>query len=224
MKLALFADIHSNLEAITACLEHAQALGADRYAFLGDLVGYGADPVAVLDLIERLRGRRRRGRARQPRCGGASDARSTHSTPTPRPRSTGRGRSLATSSAPFSRAFRSPSGTTTFCSSMRARPRPSGRSTSPAGARRNKASRAGNAGYIFCGHVHEPKLYYMGADGRPMPFRAGPRDPDPDRHASPMAGHRRLGRPAARPQQQGVLCAGRPRARAADFLSRGLRP
>src|SRR5260221_9939237 len=53
MKLALFADIHSNLEAITACIAHAQALGADRYAFLGDLVGYGADPVAVLDLIER---------------------------------------------------------------------------------------------------------------------------------------------------------------------------
>ena len=53
MKLALFADIHSNLEAITACLAHAQALGAERYAFLGDLVGYGGDPVAVLDLIER---------------------------------------------------------------------------------------------------------------------------------------------------------------------------
>src|ERR1700716_4413557 len=52
MKLALFADIHSNLEAITACLDHAPALGADRYAFLGDLVGCGADPVAVLDLIE----------------------------------------------------------------------------------------------------------------------------------------------------------------------------
>src|SRR5471032_3246060 len=53
LKLALFADVHSNLEAISACLAHAQALGADRYAFLGDLVGYGADPVAVLDLVER---------------------------------------------------------------------------------------------------------------------------------------------------------------------------
>ena len=52
MKLALFADIHSNLEALTACLAHAGAIGADRYAFLGDLVGYGADPVAVLELIE----------------------------------------------------------------------------------------------------------------------------------------------------------------------------
>ena len=28
MKLALFADIHSNLEAITACLAQAQALGS----------------------------------------------------------------------------------------------------------------------------------------------------------------------------------------------------
>src|SRR5207237_5694511 len=31
---------------------HASALGAERHAFLGDLVGYGADPVAVLELIE----------------------------------------------------------------------------------------------------------------------------------------------------------------------------
>ena len=54
MKLALFADIHSNLEALTACLEHAKPQGAERYAFLGDLVGYGADPVAVLEVIERF--------------------------------------------------------------------------------------------------------------------------------------------------------------------------
>jgi predicted phosphodiesterase len=52
MKLALFADIHSNLEAMTACLAHARAMGAQSYAFLGDLIGYGADPVAVLDQIE----------------------------------------------------------------------------------------------------------------------------------------------------------------------------
>src|SRR4051812_33075554 len=52
MKLALYADIHSNLEALTACLLHARNLGAERYAFLGDLVGYGADPVAVLNVIE----------------------------------------------------------------------------------------------------------------------------------------------------------------------------
>jgi diadenosine tetraphosphatase ApaH/serine/threonine PP2A family protein phosphatase len=29
---------------------------------------------------------------------------------------------------------------------------------------------AGDANYIFCGHVHHPKLYYSGPDGRLMPF------------------------------------------------------
>ena len=39
--------------------------------------------------------------------------------------------------------------------------------------------RAGNAGYVFSGHVHEQKLYYMGAGGRPMPFRPVPGTPIP---------------------------------------------
>ena len=51
--LALLADIHANLEALEACLLHARVRGATRYAFLGDLVGYGADPAAVVDLIRR---------------------------------------------------------------------------------------------------------------------------------------------------------------------------
>ena len=48
MKLALLSDIHANIQALDACLEHAQAAGAQRFALLGDLVGYGADPVAVM--------------------------------------------------------------------------------------------------------------------------------------------------------------------------------
>ncbi len=52
MKLALLADIHSNLEGLTACLEHAREQGVDGVAFLGDLVGYGADPAAVIDLVQ----------------------------------------------------------------------------------------------------------------------------------------------------------------------------
>ncbi len=39
MKIALLADLHSNLEAVTACLAHADGEGVDRFAFLGDLVG-----------------------------------------------------------------------------------------------------------------------------------------------------------------------------------------
>lgn len=54
MKLALLSDIHANLQALEACLQHAQAQGVDRIALLGDLVGYGAAPGAVLTRVEAL--------------------------------------------------------------------------------------------------------------------------------------------------------------------------
>jgi diadenosine tetraphosphatase ApaH/serine/threonine PP2A family protein phosphatase len=54
MRIALFADIHANLEALEACLAHAEASGAQRLVFLGDLVGYGADPKAVLARVRPL--------------------------------------------------------------------------------------------------------------------------------------------------------------------------
>ncbi len=47
--IALLADIHGNREAMTACLADAERRDADRYVFLGDLVGYGADPGWVTD-------------------------------------------------------------------------------------------------------------------------------------------------------------------------------
>lgn len=58
MQLALISDIHSNLEALRACLARARSLGADRYACLGDMLGYGADPAACLDVIMGLPGLR----------------------------------------------------------------------------------------------------------------------------------------------------------------------
>ena len=54
MKLALLSDIHANIQGFEACLAHARVLGVDQIALLGDYVGYGADPVAVLDLAMRL--------------------------------------------------------------------------------------------------------------------------------------------------------------------------
>ncbi|MBR0679881.1 metallophosphoesterase family protein [Roseomonas eburnea] len=50
MRLAILADVHGNLEAFRACLAHAKERGAERIVLLGDLVGYGADPEAVLEL------------------------------------------------------------------------------------------------------------------------------------------------------------------------------
>jgi diadenosine tetraphosphatase ApaH/serine/threonine PP2A family protein phosphatase len=54
MRTAILADIHSNLEALQTCLAHARAQGAEQYAFVGDLVGYNADPVACIDLVREM--------------------------------------------------------------------------------------------------------------------------------------------------------------------------
>ena len=51
MLIALFTDIHSNREALEACLAHASRHAVDRYVFLGDCVGYGADPGFAADTI-----------------------------------------------------------------------------------------------------------------------------------------------------------------------------
>ena len=53
-RIALLADVHANREALAACLDHASRLAVDRYVFLGDLVGYGADPAWVLNLVMEL--------------------------------------------------------------------------------------------------------------------------------------------------------------------------
>ncbi|NVO04464.1 MAG: metallophosphoesterase family protein [Rhodoferax sp.] len=54
MRLALMSDIHGNIQALDACLEHAQQQRAQRFAFLGDLVGYGADPGAVVERVQQF--------------------------------------------------------------------------------------------------------------------------------------------------------------------------
>lgn len=51
MRLALLTDLHANKEALDACLAHARLQKADSYAFLGDFVGYGGDPAAVVDTV-----------------------------------------------------------------------------------------------------------------------------------------------------------------------------
>jgi diadenosine tetraphosphatase ApaH/serine/threonine PP2A family protein phosphatase len=51
MRLALLSDIHGNLQALDACLAHARAQNTQRFAFLGDMVGYGAQPAEVLERI-----------------------------------------------------------------------------------------------------------------------------------------------------------------------------
>jgi len=53
MKYGILGDIHANLEALEAVLEELDRLGVEKYISVGDLVGYGANPVEV---IQRVRG------------------------------------------------------------------------------------------------------------------------------------------------------------------------
>ncbi|MFN3928162.1 MAG: metallophosphoesterase family protein [Thermoflexus sp.] len=52
MRVLVLSDIHANLEALEAVL--ADAGTWDALWFLGDLVGYGPDPVECIDRIQRL--------------------------------------------------------------------------------------------------------------------------------------------------------------------------
>lgn len=51
MRYALISDIHSNLEALTAVLDHIQTQNADEIICLGDIVGYGPNPNECVNLI-----------------------------------------------------------------------------------------------------------------------------------------------------------------------------
>jgi diadenosine tetraphosphatase ApaH/serine/threonine PP2A family protein phosphatase len=55
MRYLVLTDIHANLEALDTCLADARARGYDETLVLGDLVGYGADPNAVIERIQALK-------------------------------------------------------------------------------------------------------------------------------------------------------------------------
>ncbi len=53
MRYLILSDIHSNLEGLEKCLETAQDK-YDEVICLGDLVGYGPDPNAVIERIRKI--------------------------------------------------------------------------------------------------------------------------------------------------------------------------
>jgi len=55
MRYLVLTDIHANLEALDTCLVDARSRGYDKTLVLGDLVGYGADPNAVIERIRQLK-------------------------------------------------------------------------------------------------------------------------------------------------------------------------
>lgn len=51
MRIAVLSDIHANLEALSEALKLAEKEGADSIICLGDVVGYGPDPAACIELV-----------------------------------------------------------------------------------------------------------------------------------------------------------------------------
>ena len=51
IRYAVLSDIHGNLEALTAVLDHLSVRGADAILCLGDVVGYGADPIPCVEKL-----------------------------------------------------------------------------------------------------------------------------------------------------------------------------
>lgn len=51
MKRAIISDIHGNFEALTAVLKQIEELNVDQIICLGDIIGYGPNPIECLDLV-----------------------------------------------------------------------------------------------------------------------------------------------------------------------------
>jgi diadenosine tetraphosphatase ApaH/serine/threonine PP2A family protein phosphatase len=52
MQVAVISDVHGNLQALEAVLEAIDQLQVDEIWSLGDVVGYGADPVRCMEIVD----------------------------------------------------------------------------------------------------------------------------------------------------------------------------
>ncbi|HET9551573.1 MAG TPA: metallophosphoesterase family protein [Anaeromyxobacteraceae bacterium] len=184
MKLALLADLHANLEGATACLEHAREQGAEAFAFLGDLVGYGADPEAVLDLVA------------AEAAAGAVVVRGNHDAAVLAAGADTMNRA-AEAALDWTRArlserhraflaglpLEARQGEVHFVHASADRPADWTYVCDPLRAEQSLV--AAGATWVFSGHVHEPMLYYLGSTPRPLGFKPVPGV------AIPVPAHRR---------------------------------
>jgi len=181
--IALLADIHSNLEALSACLKHAADNGAGRVAFLGDLVGYGADPEAVLDIVSQrtssgaLAVKGNHDEAIEKRASYLNDTAQTAIDWTASVLSPGHKAFLA--SLPL--CVREES--MCFVHASAASPQRWQYVDSPAAALRSVE--AAQSAYTFSGHVHDQVLYFQNRQGKMTEFHPVPGSP------VPVGGHRR---------------------------------
>jgi predicted phosphodiesterase len=55
MRYFILSDIHSNIEALEACVQRAKNARYDRVLCCGDIVGYGPNPVEAIDGVRGLK-------------------------------------------------------------------------------------------------------------------------------------------------------------------------
>ena len=160
MRIALFSDIHANREAFDACLAQAARQRADRMIFLGDLVGYGADPQYVIDRVRREMERGALallGNHDEAAASGAAANMNDHA----RMALEWTHRKLDVESRAFLGALplTIEDGDTLFVHAEASNPRDWNYITGAAPAERSL--RGTNFRVTFCGHVHRPQLYHM---------------------------------------------------------------
>jgi len=178
VKVAVISDIHANRQAFEAVLEDVAASHVEAVWCLGDLVGYGADPEPVLELV---RAHADRG---APVVLGNHDAAVAHA-------ATENMDPAARTAAEWTRA-RLPPDQLAFLSQLPLTARignallvhasadaPAAWTYVTDAAAAARSLDAAGATWVFCGHVHEPTLYFTGAGGRPMPFAPVPGVPIP---------------------------------------------
>jgi predicted phosphodiesterase len=172
-KIAVVTDLHANREAVEAVFAHARAQGATQWAFLGDFVGYGADPAWVVDQVREMV---EAGAVAV--CGNHDEAAVIGSTPQMRPE--------ARMVIDWTRAQLDP-GQLDFLAALPFQVQredvlyvhanafaPSQWEYVQGRADAVRSIHATPCHYTFCGHVHEPRLYHLGATGKAGDFSPTP--------------------------------------------------
>ena len=178
MKLALVTDLHANREAVTAVMAHAEARGAERFAFIGDFVGYGADPGWVVDLVREhvargaiaVMGNHDEAVVQGPRPSMIFDARFAVDWTRERLSADQLG---FLSSLPMSAI----DGEMLFVHANAYAPAEWAYIVGQAEAVRSL--QASDRRFTFCGHVHEPRLFHMTPTGKAGAFEPTPNMPIP---------------------------------------------
>lgn len=178
MKLALITDVHANREAFEAVLDHAVQDGCERVMLLGDFVGYGADPAWVVQRVRELV------------AGGAIAIKGNHDEAAVR----GPAESMvpeARDAVAWTRSQLDPE-QLAFLDQLPLRHEEQGMLFVHANAHAPsrweyllsntdalRSLRATQCGYTFCGHVHEPCLYFQARGEHCSAFVPSPGVPVP---------------------------------------------